>query len=108
MKNATQFQGSHAIDNSANVAFSAVLDADSNGDGVDDTGVYLWSNGKITAVVKTGTVIPNKGTVVHVNNAYDVGTLNPWPEVHMNERGQILTQVITDTGANYVIIATPN
>jgi len=108
MKTATQSQGSHAIDNSANVAFSAVLDADSNGDGVDDTGVYLWSNGKITAVVKTGTVIPEKGTVVHVNNAYDVDTLNPWPEVHMNERGQILTQVIMDTGANYVIIATPN
>jgi hypothetical protein len=108
MKNATQNQGSHAINNSTNVAFSAVLDADSNGDGVDDTGVYLWSNGKITAVVKTGTVIPEKGTVVHVNNAYDVGTLNPWPEVHMNERGQILTQVIMDTGANYVVIATPN
>jgi hypothetical protein len=108
MKNATQSQGSHAIDNSANVAFSAVLDADSNGDGVDDTGVYLWSNGKITAVVKTGTVIPKKGTVVHVNNAYYVGSLNPWPEVHMNERGQILTQVIMDDGANYVIIATPN
>jgi len=108
MKNATQSQGSHAIDNSANVAFSAVLDADSNGDGLDDTGVYLWSNGKITAVVKTGTVIPKKGTVVHVNNAYYVDSLNPWPEVHMNERGQILTQVIMDDGANYVIIATPN
>jgi hypothetical protein len=53
-------------------------------------------------------VIPKKGTVVHVNNAYYVGTLNPWPEVHMNERGQILTPVIMDTGANYVIIATPN
>jgi hypothetical protein len=45
-------------------------------------------------VVKTGTVNPKKGTVVHVNNAYNVGTANPWPEVHMNERGQILTQVI--------------
>ena len=108
MKNATQFQGSHAIDNSGNVAFSAVLDADINGDGVDDTGVYLWSNRKITAVVKTGTLIPGiKGTVAHVNNAYDVGTPNPWPEVHINERGQILTQVIMDTGANYVIVATP-
>ena len=51
---------------------------------------------------------PGKGIVVHVNNAYDVGTPNPWPEVHMNERGQVLTQVIMDTGANYVIIATPN
>jgi hypothetical protein len=108
MKNTTSTQGAHAIDNAGNVAFVAVLDADINGDGVDDTGVYLWSGGTIRTVVRTGTAIPSLGTVVHVNNAYYVGGPNPWPGVHMNERGQILTQVIVDTGANYVIVATPN
>jgi hypothetical protein len=108
MKNTTSSQGAHAIENAGDVAFVAVLDADSNGDGVDDTGVYLWSDGTIRTVVKTGTVIPGRGTVVHVDNAYLVGGPNPWPEVHMNERGQILTQVILDTGANYAIVATPN
>ena len=107
MKNATINQGSHAIDNAGNVAFSAVLDADSDHDGIDDTGVYLWSGRAIRSVVRTGTVIPGLGTVVHVNNAYDVGTTNAWPEVHINERGQILTQVIMNTGKNYVVLATP-
>ncbi len=109
MKNAAQNQGSHAIDNAGNVAFSAVLDADSDHDGVDDTGVYLWSGGAIRAVVRTGTVIPGLGTVEHVNNKYYVGLVgqSSWPEVHINERGQILTQVIMNTGANYVVLATP-
>jgi hypothetical protein len=106
MKNAAQNQGSHAIDNAGNVAFSAVLDADSDHDGVDDTGVYLWSRGAIKAVVRTGTVIPGLGTVAHVNNEDDVHT-SSWPEVHINESGQILTQVIMNTGANYVVLATP-
>jgi hypothetical protein len=106
MKNATINQGSHAIDNAGNVAFSAVLDADSDHDGIDDTGVYLWSGGTPTAVVRTGTVIPGLGTVEHVNNEYYVA-VGSWPEVHINERGQILTQVIMNTGANYVVLATP-
>lgn len=106
MKNAAQMQGSHAIDNAGNVAFSAILDADNDHNGVDDSGVYLWSRGTISAVVRTGTVIPGLGTVVHVNNEDDVGT-SSWPEVHINERGQILTQVIMNTGANYVVLATP-
>lgn len=106
MKNAAQQQGSHAIDNAGNVAFSAILDADSDHDGIDDTGVYLWSGGTTSAVVRTGTVIPGLGTVMHVNNEDYVGT-SSWPEVHINERGQILTQVIMNTGANYVVLATP-
>lgn len=107
MKNTTSNQGSHAIDNAGDVAFAAVLNADIDGDGVDDTGVYLWSAGVIREAVRTGTVIPRLGTVAHVNNAYYVGNQNPWPEVHMNDRGQILTQVIMDDGNNYVIVATP-
>jgi hypothetical protein len=102
MKNAAQNQGSHAIDNAGNVAFSVILDHD----GVDDTGVYLWSDGAIRAVVRTGTVIARLGTVAHVNNEYYVGSSSS-PEVHINERGQILTQVIMNTGANYVVLATP-
>jgi hypothetical protein len=110
MKNTTFNQGAHAIDNAGNVAFVALLGADSNGDGLDDTGVYLWSGGTIKTVVRTGTVIPGLGTVVHVNNPYYVGGANPYPGVHLNERGQVFTQVIVDTGggeSTYVVVATP-
>ena len=107
MKNASFTQGAHAIDNAGNVAFAAQLDADVNGDGIEDTGVYVWAGGTITTVVKTGTVIPGLGTVVHVNRDFEIGTPYPWPGVHMNERGQVLTQVKLDTGVTYVVVATP-
>jgi len=104
--------GSHAIDDAGNVAFSAVLNNDTNGDGIPDTGVYFWSAGTIVTVVETGTVIPGLGTVAHVNNYYNVQgePYNANPGVHMNARGQILTQVVVKAGgvdANYVVLATP-
>ena len=41
-----------------------------NGDGIDDTGVFVWSAGKLRLVVRTGTVIPGVGTVAHLMNPY--------------------------------------
>ena len=67
----------------------AQLDADTNGDSFQDTGVYLYDAGAIRTVVRTGTVIPGLGTVVHVNNPFFVGGAYPWPLVHLNERGQV-------------------
>jgi len=112
MNTTTNSPGSHAIDDAGNVAFSVVLNSDANNDGIPDTGVYLWSAGTIVTVVETGTVIPGLGTVAHVNNYYNVPD-NPYnanPGVHMNARGQILTQVVVNTGgadANYVVLAAP-
>lgn len=108
MANTTFNQGAHAINNAGAVAFVAQLDADTNGDSVQDTGVYLYDAGAIRTVVRTGTVIPGLGTVVHVNNPFFVGGAYPWPGVHLNERGQVLTQVIMDTGLTHVVVATPD
>jgi hypothetical protein len=112
MKTTTNSPGSHAVDDAGNVAFSAVLGSDTNADSIPDTGVYLWSAGTIVTVVETGTVIPGLGTVAHVNNYYNVqgDPYNANPGAHMNARGQILTQVVVNTGgvdANYVVLATP-
>ena len=108
MANTTFNQGAHAINNAGAVAFVAQLDADTNGDSVQDTGVYLYDAGAIRTVVRTGTVIPGLGTVVHVNNPFFVGGAYPWPGVHLNERGQVLTQVVMDTGLTHVVVATPD
>lgn len=108
MTNTTFNQGSHDINNAGQVAFVAQLDADINGDSIQDTGVYLYDAGAIRTVVRTGTVIPGLGTVVHVNNPFFVGGTFPWPLVHLNERGQVLTQVVMDTGLTHVVVATPD
>ena len=58
-------------------------------------------------MVRTGTVIPGLGTVAHTNNSFFVGGPNPWPGVHLNDRGEVLTQVILTNGNTYVVVATP-
>ncbi|WP_437274432.1 hypothetical protein WME90_24605 [Sorangium sp. So ce375] len=32
----------------------------------------------------------------------------PWPLVHLNDRGQVLTQVILTSGVTHVVVATPD
>jgi hypothetical protein len=108
MASSTLSQGSHGINNSGAVAFVAQLAADANGDGIQDTGVYVYQAGKISTVVRTGTVIPGLGTVAHVNTPFAVGGDFPFPGVHLNERGEILTQVILQTGETYTVVATPH
>ncbi len=107
MVNTTFSQGAHGINNGGDVAFVAQLDADSNGDGIQDTGVYLYDHGEISTVVRTGTVIPGLGTVAHTNNPFFVGAPTPWPGVDLNERGEVLTQVILTNGEVHVVVANP-
>jgi hypothetical protein len=111
MVNTTLSQGAHAINGGGDVAFVARLDTDANGDGEKDTGVYLYRRGTIIPVVRTGTAIPGLGTVAHTNRTWEVacGSLCPWPwpGVHLNDRGEILTQVILENGDNYIVVATP-
>jgi hypothetical protein len=83
-----------------------VLDADSNRDGFDDIGAYLWSGGAIKTGGQDRLRDPrtrNRGACEH---QYFIGGY-PRPGVHTDE-SQILTQIIMNTGANYVIVATPN
>ncbi|MEI7996338.1 MAG: choice-of-anchor tandem repeat NxxGxxAF-containing protein [Methylococcaceae bacterium] len=62
------------INNSGIVVFAAQLVDDVDNDGNQDTGVYVYSRGKISTVVRTGTVIPGIGKVAIVNNTYSVGS----------------------------------
>jgi hypothetical protein len=54
------------INRRGEVAFNATLDSDANGDGTLDTGLFLWSNGSLQLVARTGTVIDGIGTIAHL------------------------------------------
>ena len=104
----TAYHGSLAINNSGVVAFVAKLDADVNGDNIPDTGVYVDHGGIITTVVRTGTVIPGLGTVTHTNELDIVDVpIPPFPGVDINDRGEVLTQVVLENGENYIVVASP-
>lgn len=109
MTNTTFTQGNVAINNSGVVAFVAQLNADVNDDNFQDTGVYVDNGKRVTTVVRTGTLIPGLiSPVKHTNWSFAVGGLNPAPFVHINNHGEVLTQVILENGDAYVLVASPH
>jgi hypothetical protein len=52
-----------SVNNRGEVAFTAKLDTDDNQDQLPDTGLYVWSNGELHLVVRSGTVLPGVGTI---------------------------------------------
>jgi hypothetical protein len=82
-----------------------------NEDGFQDTGVYIDHDGAISTVVCTGTVIRSPGTVAHTNPTYFPifgDGKYPIPGVFINDRGEVLTQVILENGDNYIVVARPH
>lgn len=89
------------------VLFNATLDNDSNGDGIPDTGLFLWSQGTLHLVVRSGSVIEGMGTVAHLHAAAYVGL--PWPSsgALINDRGQLVFEVTLTDGRCVLLQATP-
>ncbi len=91
------------------VAFSAFLDTDDNGDGVNDTGLYVSSHGVLRLVARTGTVIPGVGTIAHLGFP-DALNLSPFllSGAAINNRGQVFFQATLTDGTGILLIATPS
>lgn len=87
------------------ITFNAFLDTDVNGDGIPDSGTYVWSQGSVQVVARTGTVIPDLGTVVHVTAAGDIGF--PVGGAVINNRGQVSFQAVLEDGRDVLLLATP-
>jgi len=109
----TTFQpGNYDLNNNGIVAFGAALDTDDNHDGISDTGLYIWSEGKVSLIARTGTVIPGVGVIAHLRNAYSVPPGIPDfganGGVALNERGQIFFGAVLSDGRVVLLLATPN
>src|SRR5205085_1056775 len=59
--NASLVDGNVHINNRDDIVFSGVVDTDVDGDGSNDTGLFVWSRGEIGLIAKTGTIIPGIG-----------------------------------------------
>jgi len=85
--------------------------SDVNGDGSLDTGLFVWAQGSVRLVARTGTVIPGLGTVAGLVTGPN---LIPPPPVLVpnsgalnNDRGQVLFAATFNDGSNVLLIATP-
>jgi hypothetical protein len=109
--NASIVGGNVHINNRGEVVFSGVVHTDVDGDGFDDTGLFQWSHGQLSAVARTGTVIPGIGTIDELASPQLVFPPAPIPTTTSgainNERGQVLFQATLTDGSGVFLLATP-
>ncbi|MGE5731369.1 MAG: choice-of-anchor tandem repeat NxxGxxAF-containing protein, partial [Gemmatimonas sp.] len=109
--NASIVGGNVHINNRGDVAFSGVVDTDVDGDGFDDTGLFLWSHGQVSLIARTGTVIPGVGTINELASPQMVVPPAPIATTTSgainNDRGQIMFQATLGDGRGVFLLATP-
>lgn len=87
------------------VAFAATLDSDEDGDGVRDTGVYVWTAGGLQLIARTGTVVPGLGTIAHIHPPLNVGARRPTGGAVLNSRGDVLFEATLVDGLGVLLVA---
>lgn len=99
--------GNADINDRGDVAFSATLDSDDNGDGLLDQGLYRWTSGKLTVVVRTGVVLP-AGQVIAMQPLAALGSLYPFSGAAINHARRLLWQatVVDDGGSLQTVLYT--
>jgi hypothetical protein len=101
-----------SLNNPGAVAFNALLDTDDNGDGVRDTGVFVWSQGVLRLVARSGTVIPGVGEVAHLvmGVLVVIGETGFVPNsgAMINDRGQVIFGATLSDGRGVLLVATPD
>jgi len=99
------------INNGSEVVFNAVLSTDVNNDGIKDTGLFVWSNGSLRLVARTGTVLPGVGTVDGLVMGVIVvpppPILVPNSGAINNDLGQVLFGAKLSDGQGVLLVATP-
>jgi hypothetical protein len=105
---ATPAQGFYWLSDNGKVAFNATLDTDDDGDGIFDTGVYVWKRGEMRLIARSGTVVPEVGTIAHIQPPRGVGRRASLGGALVNNRGQVLFQATLTDGRGVLLVAEPN
>src|SRR5207302_10055741 len=77
----------YGLNNRGDVSFAAALDTDDNGDGIPDTGAYVYSGSSVRLVARTGTVVPGLGTIAYLGLAPFSPTIPSGAGATLNNRG---------------------
>jgi hypothetical protein len=108
----------HTIGNDGTVAFAAQYLDDANGDGVRDSGVFVWRDGTYSLVAKTGDSLPGIGVIREILAPASIvanSQSRPSGGIQLNSRGQVafhatLEAVVpspTVLGIGVLLVATP-
>ena len=99
------------VNNAGEVVFNATLNT-KNKDGVPDTGLYLFSNGKLRLVARTGTEIPGVGKIarlvqLNVPVTNEPSVFVPNSGANNNDRGQVVFGATLTGERGVLLLATP-
>jgi hypothetical protein len=98
------------INNQGDVVFTATLDT--NTGGVPDTGLYLWSKGKLSLIARSGTVLTGVGTIESLTSPANV-IIGPSPGFFAtggsinNDRGQVFYSATLTDGRGVLLLFRP-
>ena len=96
------------LNNKGEVSFTVTLDTSTNGSGLPDTGLYVYSNGSLRLVARTGTPIAAPSpTSILVLGAF----FSPAPTAQsggiIDEQGHVLFSATLANGKVVLVLATP-
>jgi hypothetical protein len=99
--------GELGLSNQGDVTFTATLNTDDNGDGLNDTGLYSYSHGTLSLIARSGTVLPDIGTIQSLHSPDELGNPTAIAGAATNERGQVVFQAALTSGDGVMLLATP-
>lgn len=90
------------------VSFDATIDTDDNADGLQDTGLYVWSNRSLHLAARSGTVLSGVGTLAHLMPpSWASPPIIPFSGAKNNERGDLFFQATLTDGRGVLLLASP-
>jgi hypothetical protein len=87
---------------SGDISFDALLDTDEDGDGQPDSGLYIWSNGALRVVARTGTAT-TAGNIARMQPPCECAI--SFSGAKMNERGTLAFQATLADGTGVLVYA---
>jgi hypothetical protein len=109
--NASIVGGNVHINNRGDVVFSGLVSTDVDHDTFADTGLFQWSQGQLSVIARTGTIIPGVGTVDELASPQLVIPPAPIPTTTSgainNDVGEVLFQATLTGGRGVLLLAKP-
>lgn len=100
MVSASGYVQGYSLNDRGEVFFFATIDTDRDGDGQNDSGVFVWKDGVTRTIVRTGQKLAGLGTVSLISFGQGFGS------AVSNNHGEVLTFVTTTAGNGYLVKAT--
>jgi len=95
------FHGDYDVNRAGTVVFEAALDTDANADGLQDSGIYAFSDGGLSLVARSGTKIPGLGTILAVQSPVYLGGF--YGGLAINDAGQVLFKATLQDGRGVLL-----